>query len=262
MTALKMVFSSAHRKPIPGSGVLDPLVRTNYANDPLGSALDPLWAPSGKHAGPGATIDVVEDPAGIKGHVQRYVVLSGSVLWGGDRCETMTSQIGGDEGARYQVRFGLYLPSNFYSDGGAWNSLWDMHYPNDGPAQSPLTGSIRNSNELWLRVLGGPVTQDGTMGSIRNEAHVATLTKGVWNDLGFDILQHESQGLMDVWVNGTKVTSWGYIPTISPNVPNSTYWKQGFYRPTNSPSGTQTMYFTDTLMWESASPYDMLNWTP
>ena len=260
MSVLKTVFASTHRKPIPVVSGVAPLVRTNYNLLALGGGLDPLWAPNGKHTAGAGTIDIVNDPLGIYGHVQRHVVHTGDVLWGGDRCEVMTSQIGGPEGVRYQLRFDLYLPSNFYSDSGGWNSLWDTHYPNDGPAISPIGASIRNSNELWLTVFGGPISSDGSIGTIRNEARVAILQRGVWNELAFDFYMHASSGIMDVWVNKSKVTTWGSIPTLSPNVNNGTYWKQGFYRPANNPTGTQEYYFTDTLMWKESSPDAMLAW--
>lgn len=262
MSVATRLLMGAHRKPIPSGIIVQPNVRTNYDLDALGSALDPLWTPNGKHTGGQGAIDIVNDPSGIARRVQRHTVHSGDIFSGGDRCEVMTTDIGGGEGARFQVRFDLYLPSNFSSDNSGWNSLWDMHYPNNGPAQSPLTASIRNGNELWLRVFGGPVSSDGTLGTVRNEQKFATLTKGAWNELGFDILQHATSGLMDAWVNKTKVTTWGSIPTVSPNVPNTTYWKQGFYRPQNSSSGTQIYYFTDTMMWISGTPDNMLNWTP
>ena len=247
-------FASSPQDPTP---IVEPDVRTNYDADPLGGELDPLWYPHGKHAGPGATIEIVDDPE--RGHVQKHVVKSGSVLWGGDRCEVMSNRIGGPFGTRLQVRFDLLLPVGFQS-GDGWDSLWDLHYPNDGPAQSPITFYARNNSELWARVLGGPLTQDGTMGSIRHEEKVATLKQGVWNRLGFDIFLHDVSGLCDAWVNGEKVTSWGAIPTISVGAPNTTYWKQGFYRNPNHPAGTQTYLFDDTLCWYEDSPDAMLAW--
>lgn len=244
--------------PTPNPTLIAPKIRTNYKKLNLGGVLDALWLPDGKHTGSGATIEIVDDP--VKGHVQRHIVHKGDVLWGGDRCEVMTPKIGGGEGSRFQIRFELFLPTNFSSDGGGWNSLWDMHYPNNGPAQSPLMAQIRNGNELWMRVFGGPLTSDRTMGSVRNEQKIATLNKGVWNELGFDILMDAKNGIMDSWVNKKQGNTWGKIPTVSPNCPNVTYWKQGFYRGPNNSAGTQEMRFADTLVWFEKSPDAMLNW--
>lgn len=231
-----------------------PAFRTNYDKLNLGSNLDPLWwykgSPSGaKHCGPGATIEIVNDPAGAKGHVQRHIVLSGSVLWGGDRCEVMSTSIGGGMGARFQVCFDLLLPIGFKSGSGGWNSLWDLHYPNNGPAQSPLMAQIRNGADLWMRVMAPNETND----------KLATLKQGVWNTIAHDIYQHDKNGFIDTWVNGVKVGSFKGS-TLQAGVPNTTYWKQGFYRAPNSSEGTQTMYFDDTLCWFESSPDAMLLW--
>lgn len=231
-----------------------PAVHTNYAALNLGSNLDPLWwyngSPNGaKHCGPGATIEIANDPLGQKGHVQRHIVQSGSVLWGGDRCEVMTVQIGGGMGARFQVRFGLLLPNGFKSGSGGWNSLWDLHYPGNGPAQSPLMAQIRNGGELWMRVMAPDQTND----------KLATLSQGVWHTICHDIYQHDQDGFIDTWVDGDKVGAFRG-PTLQAGVPNTTYWKQGFYRPPNSPEGTQTYFFTDTLCWYENEPKAMLAW--
>ncbi len=111
-----------------------------------------------------------------------------------------------------------------------------------------------------MRVLGGPLNSDGTMGSVRHEAKLATLAQGAWHTLGFDIHQDYAAGLCDAWVDGNKVTSWGAIPTVSPGKPNSTYWKQGFYRDPKEKFGTQTYFFGDTLVWFEGSPDAMLGW--
>jgi hypothetical protein len=252
-------IAAAHEKPAetvlypapsPPAGK-PPAVRTNYAAMPLGGQLDPLWAPDGKHAGPGATIDIVEDPLGQKGHVQRHVVQSGSILWGGDRCEVMTHKIGGGMGARIQLRFSLLLPAGFKSDGGGWNSVWQFHYPNDGPLQPPIFVTIRNGNELWLRI----------MAPVETNQKLATLAHGAWNTICQDIFQHDRDGFVRTWLDGSEKDDFSG-QTLHADVPNTTYWKQGFYRPPNSSSGTQTMYFTDTLCWYENTPDAMLGWTP
>lgn len=221
------------------------IARTVYASVPDGS-LDLLWKPDGKHTAGQGYIGAENDPLGGQFRVQRHTVHDGDMLWGGERCETTTPKIGGSVGTRFQIGFKLLLPAGFQSDSSGWNSLWDMHYPNDGPAQSPMTVSVRNSNELWIRVLGGPLTQDGTMGTVRVEKKVATLTHNVWHTLAWDISQqYDATGIFDTWVDGIKVDT-ERTPTLSPGRPNTTYWKQGFYRSQTS-SGTATYYFGDTI---------------
>ena len=220
------------------------VARTNYANVPDGG-LDPLWEQHGRHMARWGYIGAAKDPLDGSFRVQRHTVHRGDVLWGGDRCETMTPRIGGGEGARFQVGFRLLLPIGFVSDSNAWNSLWDLHYQGGGPAQSPITVSVRNSTELWIRVLGGPLTQDGTMGTVRVERKVADLTLGRWHTLAWDVLQAtDNIGIFATYVDGVRVDT-TRTPTLSPGR-NTTYWKQGFYRPPNS-GGTATYYFGDTI---------------
>lgn len=260
---LAALEAPAPRTPPPIAILKPPAVRTNYIAVADGQ-LDPLWQPDGRHTAGKGYIGVQADPLGSGGPVTRYTVDDGDVLMGGERCETMTRQIGGPPGTRLQVRFDLLLPTGFRSGAGGWNSLWDLHYPTDGPAQSPITASIRYGDELWYRVLGGPLTVDGTMGSVRYEGMVARLAQGVWHTICHDVLLDVSAGRLDVWVDGMRVSpaAWSSIPTISSSSgkPNTVYWKQGFYRPPGSGLGTQTYFFGDTLCWRESGPEAMLAW--
>ena len=220
------------------------IARTNYAVVADGG-LDLLWQPDGRHTAGQGYIGAEKDPLGGSFRVQRHTVHDGDILWGGERCETMTPKIGGGPGSRFQVGFKLLLPVGFQSGSGGWNSLWDLHYPNNGPAQSPMTVSVRSSNELWVRILGGPLSSDGTMGTVRVEKRVATLAHGRWYSLAWDIGQGDPFGIFDTFVDGVLVDS-QRTPTISNTPLNSTYWKTGFYRSASS-SGTASYLFGDTV---------------
>lgn len=237
------------------------VARTRLDQVPLGSN-DPLWsAPGSVHALPGR-VAVEADPLG-GGKVTRHEIRPGDYLWrqtGTNRCETTTPLIGLREGERGQVAFSVLLPVGFRSSTSKWNSLCDLHYPNDGPAQSPLTLSVVSSTELWLRVLGGPLTADGTMGTVRVEQRIADLAHGVWHSIVIDVEQSVTAGVCDIYVDGARVFGGSKIPTISGGKPNSVYWKQGFYRSAADGQlvGTQRMFFRDTAFFRGADASEAL----
>ena len=231
------------------------MIGTDYAKVANGE-LDPLWAPNGRHTAGKGYIGAEPDPLGGNFRIQRHTVHAGDVLYGGTRCEVLSGDIHANDGERTQAGFGLALPLDFQSDAGDWNSLMDYHYPNDGPAQSPVGLNIVNSTDLKVRVLGGPLTQDGTMGSIRHEATIAKLTKGVYHNISWDLKMDPVNGFMDIWVDGAKV--WEMRgPTNSRGKPNGTYFKQGFYRPASN-TITASYLFKDTKCWYDNSPAAML----
>lgn len=232
------------------------VVWTDYANTPDG-ALDLLWVPDGRHTAGQGYIGAEKDPSGGNFRVTRYTVHDGDVYSGGERCETLTPRIATPNGGgRIQAGFGLMLPNEFQTDSGGWNYVCQMHYPNAGPKQVNWAMSIRNGMDLWCRILGGPLTPDGTMGTQRVEEKVATLQKGVYHNLCFDLKFHLTTGMVDIWVDGEK--KWEKrCSTLSPSADNSTYWKQGFYRSVDS-FGTDTYFFKDTIMWRDNYPDRML----
>lgn len=233
--------------------VAAPVARTTYDADPFGPTLDRLWLPHGCHCVSADRVQIVADPLGGARKVERNEVRAGDVMWGQtttNRSETMSQAIALTEGERGQIAFGVLLPAGFASSASAWNSLADLHYPNDGPAQSPFTLSVVAGKELWLRVLGGPLTPDRSMGSIRTEAHLADLTPGVWHGIVIDLELDAVDGVCDVYVDGRRVFS-RRIPTVTSGVPNAVYWKQGFYRSAadGAAFGTQQYYFSDTAFF-------------
>lgn len=231
------------------------MIGTDYASVADGQ-LDPLWREHGRHTAGRGYIGAENDPLGGNFRVQRHTVHGGDVLYGGTRCEVMSPAIHANDGERTQAGFSLALPADFVSDGGWWNSLMDYHYPNDGLDQSPVGLNIINSGELVVRVLGGPVTPDGTRGSIRSQGKVADLTKGVYHTICWDLLMDPVDGLLDIYVDGVR--AWSHRgPTNSRGKPNNTYLKQGFYRPSGN-TITATYLFRDTKAWYNQSPAAML----
>jgi hypothetical protein len=191
-------------------------------------------------------IGAQQDPLDASKRVTRYTVHDGDVFMGGERCETLTHKIGGGMGSRFQVGFEISTDPAFWSDGSAWNSLWDMHYPNDGPAQSPLTVSIRNTTELWLRVMA-PNNTNYRLGTIE-KARKYTVCHDIKQD---------PKGFIHTWLDGVLVHSFEG-PTLQSGVPNTTYWKQGHYRSESNPAGTNSYFFGDTVCWYNDTPDEML----
>lgn len=233
------------------------VARTNYASLPLGGGLDPLWQAHGKHVGTGASIDIVNDPLSGGFKVQGHTLVDGAVLYGGERCEVLNSDSISLplNGGRIQVGMKLYLPPGFSASGSDWNSLCNFHY-SGGVVQSPWVLSIKNQGDLHYRVLGGPLSGDGTIGTIRNEGVILNLSRGAWHTILADIKFHVTDGIFNLWVDGVQRMNLN-APTLSTYSGNDTYWKQGFYR-SPSDSGTNSYYFQDTICWKNATPDEML----
>lgn len=233
--------------------------RTQYANVADGQ-LDKLWTPNGRQAASPDRIGAEKDPLGGNFRVQRHTLRDGDVVFGGERCETLTGDIGTPQGGgRTQCGTAFLLDKTFNTSSSGWNYLLQYHPPNDGTAQVNVAFAILNGNQLHCRVLGGPVNSDGTMGSVNHSAVLATVTKWEWHDFWLDVLFHDSHGAVNLWLDGKKVTpnSWQDIPTNCPGLPNSQYLKQGMYRSPGD-SGTNTIWYKDMVGWNSRDADEML----
>jgi hypothetical protein len=238
--------------------------RTNYANVAIDiGALDPLWTGHGKHMGAGASIGVVMDPLGGGFKVQKHTIVDGA-CWpvdcsSGERAEVLNTEYitTPTNGGRFQLGFGLYLPSDFSASSGTWNSLCQMHY-GGSIQQSPWGINLTDQGTIQYRTLGGPLNQAGTMGTIAHYGAPATISRGAWHTFCMDVKLDLTDGMFDLWIDGTQVLNLR-DSTLSPGAGNDTYWKQGFYRST-SESATNHYYFKDTVCWKNSSPNEMLQY--
>lgn len=247
------------------------VARTHNADDALGS-LDPLWQKDGRHTCPqhqnSSGIGIVIDPFGSNEKVCAYHLYSGCILFGGDRAETLSPAIGGQEGSRCQVATSVAIPKGFFSDGNQWNYLsHNFHNPNSkyvngvdvgGAEQSPIVIQLRNSKEIWIHINSGPRTPDGKQGTFHYDEHIADLTPEEYLTYGADILWSASdKGKITIYDNANGKIFEKVCPTLDAGPPNNVYYKQGFYRPPNN-GHDGSYYFKDTICWNDNSPDSML----
>jgi hypothetical protein len=234
------------------------VAQTNYATVPNGG-LDALWAHGGRQAAATDRIGAEADPKGGSFRVQRHTLRDGDVVLGGERCEVLSGDIGVPEGGGpVQFGSGILLDKAFNTSASGWNACFQFHAPNNGPEQTNWSMNVVNGNELWVRILGGPVVNGRPQ--IQHDAVVATISKWEWHDIWVDVLFAPVHGRCQIWVDGKSVSpvEWMDISTLHTGpLPSSQYYKQGMYR-NASDSGTNTIWYKDVHAWNDPTPAAML----